>query len=66
MGRDLARRLTMSAVSAIADTVPTNERDAKAVRNLAVEMELLDGSMRGGRAWVERGVNRRTLLAGRG
>jgi len=56
----------MSAVSAIADTVPTIERDAKAVRNLAVEMELLDGSLRGGRAWVERGVNRRTLLAGRG
>ena len=66
MGRDLARRLAMSAVSAIADTVPSIERDAKAVRNLAVEMELLDGSMRGGRAWVERGVNRRTRLAGRG
>ncbi len=66
MGRDVARRLTRSAVSAIADMVPSIERDAKAVRNLAVEMELLDGSMRGGRAWVERGVNRRTLLAGRG
>ena len=66
MGRDLAGRLTGAAVLVIADTVPTIERDAKAVRNLAVEMELLDGSLRGGRAWVERGVNRRTLLAGRG
>ncbi len=66
MGRDVAGRLTGAAVLVMGDTVPTIERDAKAVRDLAVEMELLDGSMRGGRAWVERGVNRRTLLAGRG
>jgi len=43
VGRDLAGRLTGAAVLVIADTVPTVERDAKAVRNLAVEMELLAG-----------------------
>jgi hypothetical protein len=60
---DLPERLKAAAVAAIEDLAPAVMADPSKLRLLTIEIELANGgTVRGGRAWLERTVNLRTLL----
>jgi hypothetical protein len=60
---DLSERLKPAAVAAIDDLLPAVMTDPSKLRLLTIEIELATGgTVRGGRAWLERAVNLRSLL----
>ena len=63
---ELQAAVAKAAVAALVDTLAQVEQDRKNVRYLTVELELKNGVPVDGRAWIERGINLRRLLEGRG
>jgi hypothetical protein len=60
---NLSEHLKAAAVAAIDDLAPAVMADPSKLRLLTIEIELANGgTVRGGRAWLERAVNLRSLL----